>query len=393
MRIDRVFLIVLDGVGVGALPDAADFGDAGSDSLGQTSRAVGGLRLPHLGAMGLGNLTPIEGVPPRADTVGAYGKMAERSLGKCSTIGHWEIAGVASPDPLPVYPDGFPTEVLAPFEEAIGRGTLGNCAASGTAIIAELGDEHVATGHPIVYTSADSVFQVAAHEEVVPVGELYRYCEIAREQLAGEHAVGRVIARPFVGESGAYVRTARRKDWSLPPPRPTILDALSGAGLEAIGVGKIDDLFARQGLTGSHHTLDTHECVDALIGLSRRSFRGLVFVNLIEFDMLYGHRNDPHGYAAALAEFDSRVPDIVGAMGEGDLLMVVSDHGNDPVAPSSDHSREYVPLLVSGAQVRPGVDLGVRETFADVAATLADLFDLQPPAAGHSFADQALRRA
>jgi phosphopentomutase len=260
-------------------------------------------------------------------------------------------------------------------------------------IIDELGDEHVRTGRPIVYTSADSVFQVAAHESVVPIDELYRICELAREQLVGLHAVGRVIARPFVGDSGSYVRTDRRRDWSLPPPRPTILDALSSAGLDVIGVGKIDDLFARRGLTGSHHTLDTHECVDALIGLSRRDFRGLVFVNLIEFDMLYGHRNDPQGYGAALQEFDGRIPDIAAAMGDNDVLMVISDHGNDPVSPSTDHSREYVPLLVRGASVRPGVDLGTRETFADVAATLADLFGVEPPPSGRSFADLAFRRS
>ncbi|MDP7111624.1 MAG: phosphopentomutase, partial [Myxococcota bacterium] len=321
MRIDRVFLIVLDGVGVGELPDAADFGDVGSNSLGQTARVLGGLRLPQLGAMGLGNLTTIDGVPPRSATLGAFGKMAERSAGKCSTVGHWEIAGVTSPVPLPVYPEGFPAEVIATFEGAIGRATLGNRIASGTVIIGELGDEHVRTGRPIVYTSADSVFQVAAHESVIPVEELYRMCEIAREQLVGPHAVGRVIARPFVDDGGAYLRTARRRDWSLPPPRPTILDSLSTAGLEVIGVGKIDDLFARQGLTGSHHTLDTHECVDALIGISRREFRGLVFVNLIEFDMLYGHRNDPRGYGAALEEFDTRIPDIAAAMATSDMLM------------------------------------------------------------------------
>jgi phosphopentomutase len=392
MRIDRVFLIVLDGVGVGELPDAADFGDVGSNSLGQTARVLGGLRLPQLGAMGLGNLTAIEGVLPRPETAGAFGKMAERSLGKCSTVGHWEIAGVISPVPLPVFPDGFPPDVLAAFERAIGRATLGNRTASGTVIIGELGDEHVRTGRPIVYTSADSVFQVAAHESVIPVEELYRMCEIAREQLVGPHAVGRVIARPFVGEHGSYIRTDRRRDWSLPPPRPTILDVLSSSGLEVIGVGKIDDLFARQGLTGSHHTLDTHECVDALIGLSRREFRGLVFVNLIEFDMLYGHRNDPHGYGAALEEFDRRIPDIIAAMGDRDVLMVISDHGNDPVAPSTDHSREYVPLLVRGAAVRPAVDLGTRETFADVAATLADVFDVESPGSGRSFATRAFRR-
>lgn len=389
MRVKRVVLLVLDGVGVGALPDAARFGDEGSNSLGQTARAVGGLRLPNLQSMGLGNLTAIEGVAPRADALGAYGRMAERSLGKCSTIGHWEIAGLHSAVRLPVYPDGFPAEVIRAFEAAAGRRILGNCVASGTVIIAELGDEHVRTGRPIVYTSADSVFQVAAHESVIPVDELYRLCVIAREQLTGAHAVGRVIARPFVGESGAYVRTKRRKDWSLLPPRPTVLDTLSGAGLEVIGVGKIDDLFARQGLTESHHSLDTDTCVDTTIGLLERNFRGLVFVNLIEFDMLFGHRNDPRGYADALQAFDRRLPELAAALGPDDVLVVTSDHGNDPVAPSSDHSREYVPLLLRGDRIRPGFDLGTRTSFADVAATIADLFGVEAPEIGVSFRSDA----
>ncbi len=390
MRVRRVVLVVLDGVGVGALPDAARFGDEGSNSLGQTARAVGGLSLPNLESMGLGNLTAIEGVDPRRDAVGAYGRMAELSQGKCSTIGHWELAGIHSPDPLPGYPDGFPADVVAAFEEAVGSPILGNRTASGTVIIAELGDEHVRTGRPIVYTSADSVFQIAAHESVIPVDELYRMCEIARAQLTGDHAVGRVIARPFEGPSGAYVRTVRRKDWSLPPPRPTVLDSLSAAGLEVIGVGKIDDLFARQGLTRSLHSLDTDACVDATVELLGEDFEGLVFVNLIEFDMLFGHRNDPDGYAAALTAFDRRVPEIVAALGAGDMLMITSDHGNDPVAPSSDHSREYVPLLIRGDAVRPGVDLGTRESFADVAATLADLFRVAAPEIGESFRAAAI---
>ncbi len=393
MQTKRVVLVVLDGVGVGALPDADQFGDVGSNSLGQTARVVDGLHLPNLGAMGLGNLTAIEGVAPRVDAVGAYGRMAERSVGKCSTIGHWEIAGLHSAVPLPVYPDGFPDEVIEPFVRAAGRDVLGNCAASGTAIIAELGDEHVRTGRPIVYTSADSVFQIAAHEDVIPVKELYGMCEIAREQLRGAHAVGRVIARPFVGESGAYVRTQRRKDWSLLPPRATVLDILSGADLEVIGVGKIDDLFACQGLTGSHHSLDTGDCVDAAIALLARDFRGLIFVNLIEFDMLFGHRNDPPGYAGALEDFDRMLPGLVAALGPDDVLLITSDHGNDPVAPSSDHSREYVPLLVRGARVRPGIDLGTRTSFADVAATIADLFGVEAPEIGVSFRPEAFTPA
>ena len=391
MGIDRVILIVIDGVGVGELPDADDFGDVGCNSVGRTARAVGGLSLPHMGAMGLGNLSEIPGVPPRRDTTGAYGKMAERSLGKCSTVGHWELAGLLSSEPLPMFPGGFPAELIERYERLIGRRVLGNCTASGTSIIEELGDEHVRTGRPIVYTSADSVFQVAAHEDVIPIDELYRICVEARAMLTGEHAVGRVIARPFVGESGNYRRTARRRDWSLLPPRPTVLDTLSGAGFETFGVGKIDDLFARQGLTETFHSLDTTACLDVTLDALSRDFRGLVFVNLIEFDMLFGHRNDPAGYAGALAAFDARIPEIQGALRPGDMLVVTSDHGNDPVGPSTDHSREYVPLLVGGPPVRAGVDLGIRQTFADVAATLTDVFGLPSPELGVSFRQAALR--
>jgi phosphopentomutase len=389
--IGRVILVILDGVGIGELPDAADFGDVGSNSIANTAKAVGGLHLPTMQKMGLGNLAAIQGVPPTRDSVGAYGKMAEKSLGKDTTIGHWELAGVYSPQPLPVFPHGFPPELVAEFEQRIGRQVIGNKPASGTEIIKELGDEHVRTGRPILYTSADSVFQLAAHEEIIPVPELYRHCETAREMLRGEFAVGRVIARPFEGEAGHYRRTERRKDWSLLPPRPTVLDKLSGAGYDVLAVGKIDDIFARRGITRSAHVVSNQATVTQTIEFLRTGFRGLLFANLIEFDMLYGHRNDPYGYARALEEFDNQLPAILNALGQNDMLIITADHGNDPVTPSTDHSREYVPLLVSGQLVRPGVDLGIRSTFADVAATIAELFSLDPPEVGTSFGRMVLQ--
>ena len=389
--IDRVTVILLDGVGVGALPDAADYGDEGSNSLGNTSRVLGGLTLPNMGRLGLGNLTEIEGVPPRPDTLGAYGRMAEASAGKDSTIGHWELMGVVSPRPLPTYPHGFPQELIEEYERRIGREILGNKTASGTVIIEELGEEHMRTGSPIVYTSADSVFQVAAHEQVIPLDELYRICRIAREMLTGEHCVGRVIARPFIGQPGSFTRTGNRRDFSLPPPEPTLLDYLVGAGWEVTGVGKIDDIFAKQGLTVCHHTVDNMVGVEEIIRLLRSSKQGLIFANLIEFDMIYGHRNNPQGYAQALEAFDARLPEIMEAMKPRDVLFIVADHGNDPTTPSTDHSREYVPLLACGQQVREGVDLGTRDTFADVGATIAELLGIEFLPNGTSFARGIMR--
>jgi phosphopentomutase len=384
MDIRRVVLIVLDGVGAGETPDAADFGDQGSHSLAHAAEAVGGLCVPHMQALGLGNITPIAGVAPVKNPSGAHGKMAEISRGKDTTIGHWELAGLYSPLPLPVFPQGFPPALVAEYERRIGRKVIGNYPSSGTEIIRLLGAEHVNTGAPIIYTSGDSVFQVAAHEAVIPIPELYRICEIARELLTGEFAVGRVIARPFVGEPGQFTRTERRKDWSLLPPRPTILDRLSEAGYAVWTVGKLDDIFARRGITRSAHMVRNDETVAQMLAFLKEGFQGLLFANLIEFDMMYGHRNDAAGYAHALEAFDAQLPAILAAMGPHALLMVTSDHGNDPVTPSTDHSREYVPLLVAGEGVTP-VDLGVRATFADVAATLADLFGVEPPEVGQSF--------
>ena len=389
-RVPRVNLSVLDSVGCGDAPDADKYGDLGSNTLGNMARAVGGLDLPHLGRLGLGNLTGIEGVPPVADTPGAYGRLTEVSAGKDTTTGHWEIAGVILERPFPVYPDGFPAGLLAEFEARTGRGWLGNYPASGTEIIKELGAEHMATGKLIVYTSADSVFQIAAHEEIVPLAELYDICRTARELLSGEHAVGRVIARPFVGRPGRFSRTENRRDFSLEPPAPTILDAVKAAGLEVMGVGKIEDIFAGRGLTRSNHTGNNMAGVDAIIEFLGQDNRGLIFSNLVDFDALYGHRNNPAGYAEALAAVDRRLPEIEAALGRGDVTIITADHGNDPTTPSTDHSRERVPLLVAGPPVKAGLNLGTRATFADISATIAGLLDVPWAGPGRSFAGEIL---
>ena len=392
--IDRIIVIVLDSVGIGALPDAAEYGDQDplSNTLANTARAVGGLHLPHLQQIGLGNILPIEGMPPVEHPSGAYGRMAEGSKGKDSTVGHWEIAGLCSPSPLPTYPDGFPPEIMDAFEHQIGRRSLGNCAASGTVIIQDLGDEHVRTGSPIVYTSADSVFQIAAHEEVIPLQELYHICEIARGILSGEHNVGRVIARPFIGPiDGKYVRTENRRDFSAQPPHPTVLDRLVAAGQAVMGVGKIEDLYAHRGLTSSIHSENNMAGVNAILHFMANSEKGLILANLVDFDMLYGHRNNPRGYADALEAVDVRIPELLAEMRPSDVLFFTADHGNDPTTSSTDHSREYVPLLAYGERVRAGVDLGTRRTFADLGATIAQVFGLGPIPVGNSFAPELFR--
>jgi phosphopentomutase len=384
-RFRKAAIVVLDGVGVGGAPDAADFGDEGADTLGHTARAVGGLELPNLGALGLGNLHEVAGTSPAAAPRASWGRMREVSAGKDTTTGHWEIAGVRVERPMPTYPYGFPADVIARFEAAIGRGTLGNVAASGTQIIAELGEEHQRTGRPIVYTSADSVFQIAAHEETIPLEELYAMCETARGQLAGEHAVGRVIARPFVGEPGAYRRTDRRRDFSLEPFGPTALDRAAAAGRDVVSVGKIDDIFARRGITRSEHVLPNDACVDATIRALEEIDGGLVFTNLIEFDMQFGHRNDPAGMAGALRALDARVPELLDAAGDDTLLAFTADHGNDPTTPGTDHTREEVPLLVWTGGGAPGRDLGTRTTFSDLGATVVEALGLEPLDHGRSF--------
>ncbi|MGI6149060.1 MAG: phosphopentomutase [Firmicutes bacterium] len=379
-------MVVLDSVGVGELPDAALYGDTGSNTLGNTAMAVGGLKLPNLGKLGLGNIIPILGVPPTEQPAAAWGKMAEQSAGKDTTTGHWEIAGLVLDRPFPTYPEGFPPEILEAFEQAIGRKTLGNYPASGTEIIAELGEEHIKTGYPIVYTSADSVFQVAAHEGVVPLETLYEWCQIARDLLQGEHGVGRVIARPFVGEPGNFVRTAGRRDFSLEPPAHTILDVLVKSGIPVYSVGKIMDIFAGRGITHGIPTKNNQATIDGTIEfMQTKDAPCLIFANCVDFDMLWGHRNNPEGYAKGLQEFDERLPEILEALRPRDILLLLADHGCDPTTSSTDHSREYVPLLVVGEDVRPQ-NLGIRETYADTAQTIAELFGVEFTCSGRSFA-------
>ena len=386
----RVILIVLDSVGVGELPDAASYGDEGSNTIGNISRQVP-LRLPALCQLGLRRVAFIDGVEPSPSPRGAFGRMAESSPGKDSVTGHWELMGLVLERPFPLFPHGFPADIMTAFEERIGRRTLGNKAASGTTIIDELGPEHIRTGAPIVYTSADSVFQIAAHEDVVPVPELYRFCEVAFELVGIGKGVGRVIARPFVGAPGSFQRTANRKDFALTPFAPTLLDKLTDAGIPVVAVGKIEDLFAGRGITRAVHTSSDANGMDEVERAMRSTPHGLIFANLVDFDTVYGHRNDPSGYAANLERFDARLTSLLPQIGESDLLVITADHGNDPTTPSTDHSREHVPLLLFGPSVRPGVDLGVRTTFADLGQTLAALFGVGPLEHGKSFLPEILK--
>ena len=390
MTINRAIVIVLDSLGIGELPDAADYGDAGSNTLVHIAEAVGGLHLPNLAAMGLGNIEYVDGVGPVQSPRACYGKMAELSHGKDTTTGHWEIMGVVTDHPFPVYPIGFPPEVVGEFESRIGRRVLGNKVASGTEIIEELGAEHLRTGRPIVYTSADSVFQIACHEEIIPVDELYEMCRAARRILVPPDNVQRVIARPFVGEPDAFVRTRRRRDFSVVPPRETLLDLIVKTSGQVIAIGKIEDIFAHRGISAALHTTTNADGIQATIASITEGQGTLIFTNLVDCDMLYGHRNDPHGYARALEEFDSALPEITSAMKEADMLVITADHGCDPTTPSTDHSREYVPLLVYGRRLNSGVDLGVRSTFCDVAATLADLLHVPGVVCGSTFGPQIL---
>ena len=383
----RVIVIVLDGVGVGALPDAERFGDAGADSLGNTARAVGGLRLPLLEGLGLGNIAPVEGLSENRDAAASWGRMAERSPGKDSTSGHWELMGCPLDRPFPLYPEGFPGEIIRRFERATGMAVLGNRPASGTEIIELLGEEHMRTGSPIVYTSADSVFQIAAHEEVISPDRLYLLCRIARDILTGPHAVGRVIARPFIGRPGSFTRTKGRRDFSLPPPEPTLLDRCSTRGYRVVTVGKIDQLFAGRGIDEAVAAADNEESMLAASRFVRdgRPF-SLLFINLIDFDMLWGHRRDAVGYARALERFDDWLGGFIEILEPGTLLFLTSDHGCDPTMKGSDHTREYVPLLALGRDSVRGVDIGTRESFSDLAATIADHFGIEE-VPGRSFLD------
>ena len=379
----RAAIIVLDGLGIGPAPDTAAYGDAGSDTLGNVARAVGGLRLPNLERLGLGKCRDITGLAPGVSATAAYGVAIPASAGKDSTTGHWEICGVLLAKPFRTYPDGFPRELLDEFARRTGRGWLGNKAASGTRIIAELGAEHQRTGKWIVYTSADSVFQVAAHDATVPLAELYRACAVARELLVGEHAVSRVIARPFTGEPGAYVRTAARKDFSIPPVGETLLDRLAAAGVPRVGIGKVDDLFAGRNIA-SEHTPTNRDAYRLIERALDETDAGFIFVNVIEFDQSWGHRNDVAGFYEGLRELDAWLPRLQSRVRGDDLIILTADHGNDPTTPSTDHSREAVPILVLGPRVR-AVALGERRTFADMGATVAEYFGVGALAAGRSF--------
>jgi phosphopentomutase len=387
---DRVFLTVLDSVGVGELPDADAYGDRGSDTLGNISRLVS-LKLPTLRSLGLPRVARVHGMAPIDSPAGAFGRMAERSPGKDSVTGHWEMAGVVLTRAFPTFPDGFPSAVIAEYERRIGRKTIGNTAASGTAIIDELGPEHVRTGYPIVYTSADSVFQIAAHEDIIPVPELYRICEIAYDLVGKGMGVGRVIARPFIGTPGAFARTANRHDYALPPEGVTLLDVLTAAGKPVHAIGKIKDLFAGRGITTAVHTASDDHGVDEIEKSIESAGPGLVFTNLVDFDTVYGHRNDAPGYAANLERFDARLARLLPRLRDRDVLIITADHGNDPTTPSTDHAREHVPVFLVGTSVRPGVDIGTRATFADLGQTVAEIFGVGPLENGTSFLRDILK--
>lgn len=385
----RIFLFVLDSCGAGAMPDSEAFGDIGVHTL-RACASSPKLNIPNMVAAGLGNIDGLDFLGTVENPKGAYARLAESSMGKDTTIGHWEIAGIVSPDPLPTYPNGFPEEILEPFKAATGRGVLANAPWSGTAVIDKYGDEHVKTGDLIVYTSADSVFQIAAHEDVVPPEQLYEYCRIARKLLTGKHGVGRVIARPFVGTSGAYKRTSNRHDFSLEPPKETLLDAIKAAGLDSIAVGKIFDIFAGRGTTEHVYNTSNTNGMEHAMHYAEKDFHGLCFVNLVDFDMLYGHRRDIDGYALALNEFDQFLPGFLEKLGDEDLVMITADHGCDPsYTATTDHTREYVPLLILGKQVKPG-NLGTRTGFQNIAATVAELLNVDYATEGKSFAGEIL---
>jgi len=388
--VNRIILIVLDSVGIGALPDAAKYGDEGANTLQHIAKGVGGLKLPNLENLGLGKISPLKGMDDRITAQGVFGKMAEASVGKDTTTGHWEIAGIILKEPFPTYPDGFPEEIIEQFKQEIGRDILGNKPASGTKIIEELGEEHLQTGKPIVYTSADSVFQIAAHEEVIPVTELYEMCKIARKLLTGKHAVGRVIARPFVGKPGSFTRTGRREDFSLTPPEDTMLDKIVNGEKTVLAVGKIIDIFAGKGISESNHTISNLECIDATLEYMKLNQSGLIFTNLVEFDMVYGHRRDVEGYYQALKDFDTRLPDIISRLREDDILVITADHGCDPTHKGTDHTREYVPLLIYGKKVKRDYNLQVRPTFADLAQTITELLGVEGVENGTSFAKEII---
>jgi phosphopentomutase len=383
--IDRVILIVMDSVGVGELPDANLYGDSGSNTIGNIAREVKNFKLNNLQALGIGNIDINLGLEKAESPMGSYGRAKEISPGKDTTTGHWEIAGVTLEQPFPTFPEGFSLELVEAFERAIGTKTLGNEVASGTEIIARLGEKHVETGYPIIYTSADSVFQIAAHEEVIPLSKLYEMCETARRLLTGKYAVGRVIARPFLGTGGDYKRTSNRRDFSLKPIKKTMLEVISENSMNVIAVGKIEDIFAGVGITEAVHISNNMEGMDKTLEYMRTDKKGLIFTNLVDFDMIYGHRNDVSGYAQALMEFDGRLSEVFSAMKDSDVLIITADHGCDPTTDSTDHSREYIPLLVYGKYIKQGVNMGTRESFSDIGSTILDFLGLPKEIQGTSF--------
>ncbi|WP_129721803.1 phosphopentomutase [Xylanivirga thermophila] len=389
MKDRRVVLIVLDSLGIGYMPDAHLYGDEGSNTICALTTAPN-FKIETLKRFGMGCIDGIDCLPKTDAPIASFARMTEQSKGKDTTTGHWEISGIVTPTPFPTYPEGFPKTIIDQFQKAIGRKVLFNKPASGTEVIEKLGEEHMLTGQPIVYTSADSVFQIAAHEEIISIDELYEYCKIAREILKGRHAVARVIARPFIGEKGSFKRTDRRRDFSLAPPASTVLDAIRSSGYDVIGIGKINDIFAGKGITYSIHTHDNIDGMSKIELATKEYKKGLIFANLVDFDMLYGHRNDVVGYANALMEFDKWLGDFIGKLEEHDMLIITADHGCDPSTPSTDHSREYTPMLVYGKGIKAGANLGTRDTFADIAATVAEYLNVDYNTPGQSFLEQIL---
>lgn len=389
--INRVILIVMDSVGIGELPDADSYGDTGSNTLGNISKEVCGIKLPNLSELGIGNIDEIKGLMLNPNPKGSFGRCMELSKGKDTVTGHWEISGIVLDKPLNTFPHGFPKDIIDEFEMKIGRKILGNCVASGTTIIKELGDEHVKTGFPIVYTSADSVFQIAAHEEVIPLEKLYDMCKIARKMLTGNRTVGRVIARPFIGKHGNYARTSNRHDFALNPFGKTMMDYLKENNYNVCAVGKINDIFNGCGVTESVHIVNNMDGVDKTLKYIKENKKGLIFTNLVDFDMLYGHRNDVNGYAKALCEFDARIPGIIDNMNDDDLLIITADHGCDPTTISTDHSREYIPLIMYGKNIKSGINVGTRKCFCDIGKTVLDILNTENSLIGESFAKDILK--
>ncbi|WP_459251421.1 phosphopentomutase [Fusibacter bizertensis] len=389
--INRVILFVLDSVGIGALPDSEKFGDIGVNTLGNIAKSTDDFKIPNLRKLGIGNIDGVDYIEAAPSPIGAYGRSLEASNGKDTTTGHWEIAGLYIEQPFKTYPDGFPKYIIDEFEAKTGRKVLCNKPASGTVVLDELGEEHMKTGNPIVYTSADSVFQIAAHEDVIPLDELYRMCQIARDMLMGDDQVARVIARPFIGEPGNFQRTSNRRDYSIKPFQKTVLDYAKEAGLKVKAVGKIVDIYDGEGITDDVHTKDNMDGVDQTLNYMKADFEGILFTNLVDFDAKFGHRRDVAGYRNAIEEVDARLPELMGAMKANDLMIILADHGNDPAYKGTDHTREYIPLLIFGEQVKAGTNIGTRKTFADVAATVSDILGISSTPYGTSFKNEILK--